>query len=99
MSQPSMGSGGNWLFMCVVLDKDWPAAAKALGRPELSLDARFTDGAKRSANASQLVAILDETFAAQPLKYWRERPDGGPGAHRTPPTAPAGIRAADERRE
>jgi len=75
LTNPYQASDGNWLFMFVVLDKDWPAAAKALGRPELALDARFTDGAKRSANAKQLAAILDETFAAQPLKYWRAKLD------------------------
>jgi formyl-CoA transferase len=75
LTNPYQASDGNWLFLFVVLDKDWPAAAKALGRSELALDARFTDGAKRAANARQLAAILDETFVTQPLKYWRAKLD------------------------
>jgi formyl-CoA transferase len=75
LTNPYQASDGNWLFLFVVLDKDWPAAAKALGRPELSMDARFTDGAKRAANATQLAAILDETFATQSLEYWRAKLD------------------------
>jgi formyl-CoA transferase len=45
----------------------------AISHPELSIDARFTDGEKRAANSSKLTEILDEAFAGQPLKYWREK--------------------------
>src|SRR6201994_1735138 len=41
-------------FLVVVLPKDWPAFAKAIGRPELVVDARFTDAVAQAANSAQL---------------------------------------------
>jgi len=67
-------SDGNW-FLIVVQSKDLPALAAAIGRPDLLLDARFTDDATRAANAAQLTGILDEVFASQPLAHWREALD------------------------
>jgi len=48
------------------------AVAKAIGRPDLLTDPRFSDPAKLMANMSQLTAILDEVFSAQPMAYWYE---------------------------
>jgi formyl-CoA transferase len=48
------------------------AVAKAIGRPDLLTDARFSDPAKLMANMPQLTAILDEVFAAQPMAHWYE---------------------------
>jgi crotonobetainyl-CoA:carnitine CoA-transferase CaiB-like acyl-CoA transferase len=62
-------------FLIVVQAKDWPALATGIGRSDLLLDARFTDDAKRAANAAQLTEILDAVFMAQPLDYWREALD------------------------
>ena len=62
-------------FVIVVLPKDWPAFAKAIGHPELLADTRFTDAATQAANSGQLTAILDEVFRSQPLAYWREALD------------------------
>jgi formyl-CoA transferase len=67
-------SDNSW-FLIVVQAKDWPALAAGIGRPDLLLDARFTDDAKRAANAAQLTEILDEVFTAQPLAHWREALD------------------------
>jgi formyl-CoA transferase len=64
-------SDDRW-FLIVVQAKDWPALATGIGRPELLLDARFTDDATRGANAARLAEILDEVFTSQPLVYWRE---------------------------
>jgi formyl-CoA transferase len=62
-------------FLIVVLPKDWPAFAKAVGHPELLIDARFADAATQGANSAQLTAILDEIFHTQPLAHWREALD------------------------
>jgi formyl-CoA transferase len=67
-------SDGSW-FLIVVQSKDLPALAVGIGRPDLLLDARFSDDATRAANAAQLTAILDEVFASQPLAHWRETLD------------------------
>jgi crotonobetainyl-CoA:carnitine CoA-transferase CaiB-like acyl-CoA transferase len=67
-------SDEHW-FLIVVQGKDWPALATGIGRPELLLDARFSDDAKRAANSTALTAILDETFTSQPIAHWREALD------------------------
>ena len=66
-------SDDQW-FLIVVQDKDWPALAKGIGRPELLVDARFTDDA-RPANSAQLAEILDKVFTSQPWEHWREALD------------------------
>ncbi len=60
----------NW-FVLVVQSKDWPAFAKAIGRPELISDVLFADENARETNASQLTEMLDQVFASEPLAHWR----------------------------
>src|SRR5499433_4508412 len=64
-------SDGTWFVLIVTPDK-LAAVAKAIGRPDLLTDARFSDPAKLVANMSQLAAILDEVFAAEPMAHWNE---------------------------
>jgi crotonobetainyl-CoA:carnitine CoA-transferase CaiB-like acyl-CoA transferase len=64
-------SDGTWFVLLVMPDK-MAAVAKAIGRPDLLTDARFSDPAKLVANMPQLTAILDEVFAAQPMAHWYE---------------------------
>ncbi len=71
---PYQAADGEW-FLLVVQDKDWPAFANAVGRPELLLDARFSDGAKRAANSGALTEMIASTFLAEPLAHWREALD------------------------
>ena len=61
----------DYWFLIVVQAKDWPALAKAVGRPDLVSDVRFLDEKARVANASQLTEILDQVFASKPGSYWR----------------------------
>src|SRR5712691_11164134 len=58
-----------WFVLIVTSDK-LAAVAKAIGRADLLTDPRFSDPAKLMANMSQLTAILDEVFSAQPMAYW-----------------------------
>jgi formyl-CoA transferase len=67
-------SDDHWLLI-VVQAKDWPGLATGIGRPELLLDARFNDDAKRAANSAKLTEILDKTFTSQPIAHWRETLD------------------------
>ena len=64
-------SDDQW-FLIIAQNKDWPAIAAASGHQELLLDARFSDDAKRSANAAALTEILDAAFASQTLDHWRQ---------------------------
>jgi len=64
-------SDGTWFVLVVTPDK-LAAVTNAIGRPDLLTDARFSDPAKLAANRSQLTAILDDVFAAQPMAYWNE---------------------------
>ncbi len=61
----------NWVLI-VVPDKDWPALAKGIGRPDLPSDTRFADEATRDTNSAKLTGILDQVFASQSLAHWRE---------------------------
>src|SRR6202140_3443740 len=60
---------GTWFVLLVTPDKV-AAVAKAIGRPDLLSDPRFTDPAKLMANMPQLTAILDEAFCAEPIAHW-----------------------------
>jgi crotonobetainyl-CoA:carnitine CoA-transferase CaiB-like acyl-CoA transferase len=60
-----------WFVLLVTPDKV-AAVAKAIGRPDLLTDPRFSDPAKLMANMPQLTAILDEVFGAQPMAHWYE---------------------------
>ena len=48
------------------------AVAKAIGRPDLLTDPRFSDPAKLMANMTELTAILDQTFCSEPMAHWYE---------------------------
>jgi crotonobetainyl-CoA:carnitine CoA-transferase CaiB-like acyl-CoA transferase len=62
---------GTWFVLIVTPDKLVPVA-KAIGRPDLLTDARFSVPSKLMANMPQLTAILDDVFATQPMAHWYE---------------------------
>jgi crotonobetainyl-CoA:carnitine CoA-transferase CaiB-like acyl-CoA transferase len=62
---------GTWFVLIVSPDK-LTGVAKAIGRPDILTDPRFSDPAKLTANMPQLAAILDEAFGAQPMAHWYE---------------------------
>src|SRR3954469_8994964 len=64
-------SDGTWFVLIVTPDKLAPVA-KAIGRPDLLTDPRFSDPAKLMQNMPQLTAILDEVFSSQPMAHWAE---------------------------
>jgi formyl-CoA transferase len=59
-----------WFVLLVTPDKV-ATVAKAIGRPDLLSDPRFSP-ANLVANMPQLTAILDEVFSAQPMAHWYE---------------------------
>ena len=64
-------SDETWFVLIITPDKV-AAVAKAIGRPDLLTDPRFSDAAKLAANRPQLTAILDEVFGARPMSHWYE---------------------------
>jgi formyl-CoA transferase len=58
-----------WFVLIVTPDK-LVAVAKAIGRPDILTDPRFSDPAKLAANMPQLTAILDEVFCSEPMAHW-----------------------------
>ena len=58
-----------WFLLAVTPDK-LAGVAKAIGRPDLLTDPRFSDPVKLAANRHELVAILDKVFGAQPMAHW-----------------------------
>ncbi len=60
-----------WFVLIVTSDK-LAAVAKAIGRPDLLTDPRFSDPAKLMENMPKLSAILDDVFGAQPMAHWYE---------------------------
>jgi formyl-CoA transferase len=51
----------------------WPAFCRAIGREDLEHDGRFDSPKRRTANAEELIAILDETFATRNRDEWGRR--------------------------
>jgi crotonobetainyl-CoA:carnitine CoA-transferase CaiB-like acyl-CoA transferase len=66
---------GTWFLLIVTPDK-LASVAKAIGRPDLLTDPRFSDPAKLVENMSALAEILDDDFGSQPMAHWREVFDG-----------------------
>ncbi len=63
---------GRWLMLALTSEnRQWPALAEAVGRPDLLADPRFIDIATRRQNAGSLLHILDTAFAERPLAEWR----------------------------
>jgi formyl-CoA transferase len=61
-----------WVLLAFVEeDKNWPAFAQAIERPDLLTDPRFVDARGRHANSSDFVAELDRAFGAHPLAHWK----------------------------
>jgi crotonobetainyl-CoA:carnitine CoA-transferase CaiB-like acyl-CoA transferase len=68
-------SDDTWFLLIVTPDKLAPVA-KAIGRPDLLTDPRFSDPAKLVENMAALAEILDDVFGSKPMAHWREVFDG-----------------------
>jgi len=64
-------SDDTWFVLIVTPDR-LAAVTKAIGRPDLLNDPRFSDPASLAQNRPQLTAILDELFSSQPMAHWYE---------------------------
>ena len=57
--------GPQGYIVVLVLDRQWPAMAKAMGRAELATDARFATSPDRAKNQKELIAIIENWMASQ----------------------------------
>jgi crotonobetainyl-CoA:carnitine CoA-transferase CaiB-like acyl-CoA transferase len=65
------GSDGRWFAVGMLLNRGWPDVCELIGRPELVDDERFAEYRPRVRDhADELIAILDEAFAARPADEW-----------------------------
>jgi crotonobetainyl-CoA:carnitine CoA-transferase CaiB-like acyl-CoA transferase len=55
--------GPQGYIVILVLERQWPAMAKAIGRPDLIDDPRFASGAERGKNQKELIAIIEKWMA------------------------------------
>jgi crotonobetainyl-CoA:carnitine CoA-transferase CaiB-like acyl-CoA transferase len=68
-------SDGTWFVLLVTPDK-LASVAKAIGRPDLLTDPRFSDPAKLTEHMPALAEILEDLFGSKPMAHWREVFDG-----------------------
>ncbi len=67
-----------WVFVGVLLEKEWARLCSLLGRPELAADPRFSTAEARDANAEALAGLLAELFRISTADEW-ERSIAGAG--------------------
>jgi CoA:oxalate CoA-transferase len=58
--------GPEGYIVVLVLDRQWPSMARAMGRPELIEDPRFATMRDRAKNRFELAAIVEQWMQAQP---------------------------------
>jgi crotonobetainyl-CoA:carnitine CoA-transferase CaiB-like acyl-CoA transferase len=67
---------GRWFFFTgLEADRHVGPICRALGREDLLSDPRFAGAGAIRKNRTEVIAILDEIIAAQPLEVWAERFD------------------------
>ncbi len=63
-----------WFYLIgVEAARHWPNLCRAIEREQLADDERFNSAAKIATNRVELIALLDEVFAAKPLDHWADR--------------------------
>jgi crotonobetainyl-CoA:carnitine CoA-transferase CaiB-like acyl-CoA transferase len=69
-------SDGRWFFFTgLEAERHIGAVCRALGRPELLDDERFSNAVAIRKNRIALIALLDDVIAERPLSEWAERFD------------------------
>jgi crotonobetainyl-CoA:carnitine CoA-transferase CaiB-like acyl-CoA transferase len=82
---------GRWFFLTgLEADRHVGPICRALGREDLLSDPRFADAGAIRKNRTEVIAILDEVIAAQPLNVWAERFDSE-GVWWAPAQGPAEV--------
>jgi crotonobetainyl-CoA:carnitine CoA-transferase CaiB-like acyl-CoA transferase len=61
-----------WIFIMCMTDKFWSNLAHAIGRADLTADARFNAQAQRRKNRDALTEVLDAELRKRPTQEWIE---------------------------
>ena len=62
---------GRWFWLLgLQAERHWPNVLRAIGRTELLTDERFTSFGQLLHNSAEVIALLDEAFAARTLDEW-----------------------------
>ncbi len=65
---------GRWFqFAMLQADLHWAGLCRAMGRPDLEQDPRFSSTPVRMQNSGELIQVMDEVFATRPRQEWEER--------------------------
>jgi crotonobetainyl-CoA:carnitine CoA-transferase CaiB-like acyl-CoA transferase len=64
--------GRSFVLVGVEAQRHLPAVLAAIGRPELAGDERFASARALSTHRHEVIALLDEAFAAAPLAQWAD---------------------------
>jgi crotonobetainyl-CoA:carnitine CoA-transferase CaiB-like acyl-CoA transferase len=76
LMNPYRAADGRWFFLTgLEANRHIGSVARALGRPELLEDERFSSASAIRRNRSEFIALLDEAFADRTLEEWAERFD------------------------
>ena len=70
MNNYTAADGRRFWLIGQVADRHWPPLARAVGHPEWLEDERFATRGARARHARELIALLDEVFAARTLEEW-----------------------------
>jgi len=62
--------GKRFIFCLIQPEKDWPNLCRALAKPELISDPRFSAPAARGEHAPELIAIMDAVISGKDLAEW-----------------------------
>ena len=61
-----------WIFLELVLDREWRMFCERIESPDLAIDQRFASREGRSANAALLTELLAGLFASEPAAHWED---------------------------
>ena len=76
LMNPYRAADGRWVFLTgLEADRHIGAVLRALGRTDLFDDPRFADAGAIRRHRAEVIALLDEIIAREPLSVWAERFD------------------------
>jgi crotonobetainyl-CoA:carnitine CoA-transferase CaiB-like acyl-CoA transferase len=70
MNNYTAGDGRRFWIVGLQAGRHWPPLCRVVGRTDWLTDPRFDTAHARAANATELIAELDEIFATKPLAEW-----------------------------
>ncbi|MGE0132432.1 MAG: CaiB/BaiF CoA transferase family protein [Blastocatellales bacterium] len=70
VNQYQTRDGQRFIFCCLDTANDWARVCRAIGRPELIADPRYSTVAARSERSEEVVALLDEVIGSREMAEW-----------------------------